>query len=63
MLTALDSNGKALMRRLTSWALKWVSPGLVVGSPCLRNGLFVEGSCGWKPSCELSAGYDIYFVV
>ena len=59
MLTALDLNRKALMRRLTSWDFKWVSLGLIVGSPYLRNGLLVEGSRGCKPSYELSTGYVV----
>ena len=47
------------MCQLTPWDFKWVSPGLVVGSPYLRNGLLIEGSYGWKHGFKLSVGYDI----
>ena len=30
------------MRWLTSWDFKWVSPGIVVASPYLRNGCWLK---------------------
>ena len=39
---APDLKGMPLMRWLTSWAFKRVSPSLVVASPCLQNGCWLK---------------------
>ena len=55
---APDLKGMPLMRWLTSWASKRVSPSLFMASPYLRKWLLVEASSSWKPISELSASYD-----
>ena len=59
-LTALDLNGKMQACPSVNFVgFQLVSPGLIVGSPCLWFGLLDEGSCGWNHGFELSVGYDI----